>query len=204
MNRIDKFKELRLSILDCKTCEFKDKEAAPVYFDCYDPSGVEVLIVTEQPNISCEGISKAVNGELKSDMVSFLQELFGDEMKHLIAARASKIYWTHQTKCCSSKREVKKNCSHFLKEEISMFDNLKVVLTLGAEAFNAIYHKIHCENESYKEYLWKEITMIAKDDQSMSGLVNPNKILLYSIPHPSKKNPLSIFNDYFARHFLII
>lgn len=196
------FNELRFSILKCSKCKFKNSNAKPIYFDFDNPDNVKVLILTEQPNITQGEIEIAVRDESKSDMIRFLKELFNNRLTDLILNHTGTIYWTHQTKCYSLKRETKYACgSEWISQEIEMFRNLKAILVLGSNAFNAL-PKV--TTLSFADYLWKEINMMTKNDINASQLqfdFNDKNIFYYCMPHPSRKNPLNIFNKHFVNHF---
>ena len=196
------FNKFRLSILNCSKCRFKDPNAKPIYFEFDNPDNVKVLILTEQPNITQEEIEKAVRDELKSDMICFLKKLFNNCLKDLIINHTGMIYWTHQTKCYSLKGEIKPECGNkWILKEIEMFKKLKVILVLGAKAFNALPDVTQL---SFADYLWKEINMITKNDINTIQLqfdINGKNIFYYCLPHPSRKSPLNIFNKHFVNYF---
>ena len=92
-------------------------------------------------------------------------------------------YMTAAVKCVppgdKPTMEERKNCAKFLSQEISMMDNLKVVLGLGKIGFEACLHHV---KQSY-ELRMKDFPFIHG-----VGYDLPNGLRLYGAYHPSPRN----------------
>jgi len=215
--KTNNFENFRKLIKDCKECDFKNKHSEPFYFNNFNPSIVKCLVVTEQPKESKDIINEELaKKDLKSQLNNnkgstrgWLINIFEETFANSIIMESGKYYWSHHTKCPSSKREFKEKCLKlWFEKELLLFENLSHVISFGAESFRGIVNlsKNYYSYDFY-DYFWNEIEMIVKEEiinEKLTINLFGKDYLYLALPHPSSANPLSNmlkkFN-YLIEHF---
>ncbi len=205
------FDALREKIKSCQECKPKHCHCPPLYFKCNNPDEVKVIVISEQPmetdNIITEdSIKECLRGERRgSPTINDIAELFSEEYKNSILKDGGKFFWTHHTKCPSSKRNsIQKNCPQkWLTKEITIFPNLQYIITISSPAHEAIMSMGGCK-PNLTDALWKEFELVIFNEHYGKDIEIPTikicgKVFNYiSLPHTTNCNPLSNFIPYLS------
>jgi len=198
------FEQLRKSIKQCKKCKMKNRHSPPLFFECNDPKKVKILVISEQPmetnnSITEEKVKNNLIGkEDASKTIRAISNLFSEHYKDSIINDGGYYYWTHHTKCPSSKnKSTKKKCpKKWLGQEVEVFRDLKCIFCIGSKAHDAIMQIAEDNVESFADILWREFEIIIQNKvtENLPKIIINGKELYYIVlPHPSESNPMHVF-----------
>ena len=203
------FDSLRDNIKNCRECIPANCHCPPLHFECKSPDKVKILVISEQPmetdNVITEDtIKEYLQGKRRgSPTISDIANLFSEKYINSILRDEGTFYWTHHTKCPSSKGKSTQNkCpKKWLYKEITAFSNLKYIITIGSSAHEAIMQLAGCDPDLINT-LWKEFESVILNKYDVKK-INANIINIHgkefdyiSLPHTTGQNPLSYFIPY--------
>jgi uracil-DNA glycosylase len=194
------FIDIRQDILKCRLCIDNIDCKHKLIFNNTDTNKVKIIIISEQPKLNKTDLcsdemlhevikNSSITGKNKISTRDEIYKMFPG-LEDSIREENGKYYWTHYTKCASIISKPQKRCAlTWIKKEIECFKEAKCIIVFGAKAYSII-NNIFRIGLKYDEYIWEIIknTVLAKDYSQFRH----NGILIFVLPHPSKRNGFSI------------